>query len=382
MPASVCLAGEIETAGGCARFVQLALGSAHSCALAESGTVWCWGQNALGELGDSTRTSRWQPALVLGIADAVEIAASRDTTCARTRAGSVFCWGSNQYGQAQPTSAVQAPVPSPRAAVWCGPSEPPNLEPTSVLTRPSEVPGVVDAVALTVAARHSCALTRNGAVSCWGDNSRAQLDSRQPPLAFQRADVEGLPKAVALSAAGTQTCAVAEDKSVWCWGGCNEVGQLGTADKSPRLRRVPGVAGAEALESDPFRVCARLPGGLTCWGDRAACFTGVVAGAPAFLEFPSSIQRLVRATEDCASCELTDRAQVRCTFMRDHGVAATQTMLQGVRALAAGDEHFCAILNSGQIACWGPRSDNGQLGRQPSEGDSEPPKLVQWKGTD
>jgi len=72
---------------------QLATGRYHTCARNVDGSIWCWGSNDYGQLGDGSRASHATPAKVKGIDDAVELAAGGDRTCARRASGAVYCWG-------------------------------------------------------------------------------------------------------------------------------------------------------------------------------------------------------------------------------------------------------------------------------------------------
>jgi alpha-tubulin suppressor-like RCC1 family protein len=81
---------------------QLAHGANHACVISSyDGTVWCWGDNTHGQLGDGTTTGRTTPAQVPSpsIAQAMQIAAAGDTTCALLSTGQVWCWGDNTHGQ-------------------------------------------------------------------------------------------------------------------------------------------------------------------------------------------------------------------------------------------------------------------------------------------
>lgn len=72
----------------------IAAGDDHTCALLDSGTVKCWGNNASGQIGDGGMVIRSTPASVSGITDAVAISASYATSCALHGDGRVSCWGS------------------------------------------------------------------------------------------------------------------------------------------------------------------------------------------------------------------------------------------------------------------------------------------------
>jgi alpha-tubulin suppressor-like RCC1 family protein len=80
------------------------------------------------------------------------------------------------------------------------------------------VTGVIGAVSIAAGAAHTCALSRNGSVTCWGDNSALQLGSGTDPGGTTPRAVGGLPPAVAIAAGGKRTCAVSSAAAVWCWG--------------------------------------------------------------------------------------------------------------------------------------------------------------------
>jgi alpha-tubulin suppressor-like RCC1 family protein len=128
---------------------SLATGYDHTCALMSTGEVKCWGANAHGQLGDGTADPRFSPVGVLGLASgirAIGAGAAAEHTCGLMNTGGVMCWGYNAYGQLGDGSA------SDRSA-------------------PVNVVGLVgDAEAVAVGYYHSCALTREGGVMCWGDN--------------------------------------------------------------------------------------------------------------------------------------------------------------------------------------------------------------------
>ena len=79
--------------GGLTAVKQLALGNAHSCAVLETATAMCWGDNRGGQLGDGTTTDRPLPWHVEGLRRIEEISLGSMRTCVRTQEGTVWCVG-------------------------------------------------------------------------------------------------------------------------------------------------------------------------------------------------------------------------------------------------------------------------------------------------
>jgi hypothetical protein len=129
---------------------DLAVGDEHTCIKKPDGTVWCWGYNASGQVGDGTTDSKKQPVKVLS-ADHVVTSGNSFHTCALTDAdGALRCWGANDQGQIG-SGSKELSVNVPTAAHILG------------------VTGV------TVGMAHTCALTKDGALWCWGANESGQL---------------------------------------------------------------------------------------------------------------------------------------------------------------------------------------------------------------
>ncbi|GMA91522.1 RCC1 domain-containing protein [Homoserinibacter gongjuensis] len=117
---------------------------------------------------------------------------------------------------------------------------------------------------MAVGYRHVCALTVDGRVACWGDNSEGglgdgTLTNRAVP-AFVQGALAG--KTVTQLALGSfQGCALA-DGLVYCWGGGYE--EDGVFDTQPKL--VPGLSGVTQIDVDGRSSCALVSGELWCWG--------------------------------------------------------------------------------------------------------------------
>jgi hypothetical protein len=129
--------------------VAIATGGSHSCAVATTGQLYCWGYNLFGQLGDASTTDRHLPVAVQQAASTAAISSRNAHTCLRTSAGQVKCFGSNQYGQIGDGTNTDAHVPT-------------------------AVTGLPSGAELAPGAYHTCAW-QNGTVWCWGRNDHGQL---------------------------------------------------------------------------------------------------------------------------------------------------------------------------------------------------------------
>jgi len=97
---------------------QIASGAFHTCALLTDGTVWCWGDDLSGELGDGAASaSAAAPVLVKGVSGATSIAASANFTCALLHLGEVQCWGDDSVGQLGDGAAGSSGVTTARSVI-------------------------------------------------------------------------------------------------------------------------------------------------------------------------------------------------------------------------------------------------------------------------
>src|SRR5438093_9501531 len=247
------------TATGVGTATAVDMGSFHSCARLQDGTVRCWGMNDSGQLGDGTQISSSTPVAVAGITGAAAITGGGFHTCARFPDGTLQCWGRNNAGQLGDPATLREAV-----------------------TTPVRVTGITTATAVSAGGVHTGALPGDGTVRCWGQNDYGQLGNGTSdpvpgsPSTFNPTPVmvSGIATAVALSAGGWYTCALLQDGTIRCWGD-NTYGQLGDgapiAPPTVRIASTPvtvsGITTAVAIDAGIFHMCVLLQDGtVRCWG--------------------------------------------------------------------------------------------------------------------
>ncbi len=302
------------------RAVGLAVGYKHTCAVTESGKLYCWGYGGDGALGTGSLDdvgNDLTPALFGHVLqDVVSVAAGENFTCAILGNGDVRCWGGDEYGQlgtylddADPQTDAQngATVTfdpnlslSPQAivagqyhvclwgmqgaAVCWGRGHRGQLgnaqtgqnigddEPVGpALALPKQTDGMTDAPVqqLALGREHTCGSFDGFGIACWGSGDRGKLGYGNTankvqtpaminPLGFG-GGFDGL-----VFAGGDSSCAL-DFVSTWCWG-ANDFGKLGYGGESDWAGPSGGAGydGSNALDAPGFKEIRPGPGGHTC----------------------------------------------------------------------------------------------------------------------
>ena len=185
----------------------VAAGAYHSLALKNDGTVWAWGGNPNGELGNGNNTSSSTPVQVSGLTDVKAIAAGGDTSLALKSDGTVWAWGENNYGQLGNGTNTDSNIPV-------------------------QVSGLTDAKAIDSGWYNSAALKSDGSVRTWGWNQYGQLGDGTNTDSSTPVRVSGLSEATGITMGTYFAAAIKSDGTAWAWGD-NQFGQLGDGTNNP-----------------------------------------------------------------------------------------------------------------------------------------------------
>ena len=232
-PNTVPLSGIATVAGTAA-----ATGWDHTLTLKTDGTLWAWGDNTYGQLGDGTTTNRAVPVLIGSGYSAV--AAGDGHTVALKSDGSLWAWGWNVYGQLGDGTNTQHNTPVQIGAGYS---------------------------AVAAGGYHTLALKTDGSLWAWGDNSYGQLGNgtttnRNTPVQIGSGYS-------AVSAGYFHTLALKADGSLWVWGD-NSYGQLGNGN-STQLNTPAQIGSGYSVIAAGYNhsFAVKTDGSLWAWGGNA-----------------------------------------------------------------------------------------------------------------
>jgi alpha-tubulin suppressor-like RCC1 family protein len=224
-------------------FRAIAVSHHQVCAMTPEGDVYCWGA----ALGVSGNVAVPRPRLVAGGLKFKAITAGGAHACGLTTTGAAYCWGA---------------ADDDRLGGHTGPSE-----------VPVPVAGGLTFTALSGVARHTCGITTTGAAYCWGNNFHGQLgDGSAASASSGPVPVAGGLRFLSISAGFEHTCGVTTDSRVYCWGR-NQERQV-SMDSAVRVSRPVLVTSSLAFQSVTgglYHTCAvSTDERAFCWGQNEA----------------------------------------------------------------------------------------------------------------
>jgi len=187
--------------------ITIASGGSHNIALKADGTVWAWGNNLSGEIGDGTSTNRYRPVQVSGLTGVKAIATAHWHNVALKTDGTVWCWGYNNFGQIGDGT-------------------------TTTRRTPVQVSGLSGITAIEVGNFINVAIKTDGTAWAWGRNNYGQIGDGTTTDRYRPVQVSCF-KDFAEIGLGFHTVVIKTDGTVWTWGK-NQYGQLGDGTKTDR----------------------------------------------------------------------------------------------------------------------------------------------------
>jgi alpha-tubulin suppressor-like RCC1 family protein len=332
---------------------QVVAGQDHSLLLREDGTVWAWGINTYGQLGDGTTTSRTTPVRVVGLDNVAYLAAGMWHSLALKIDGTVWAWGYNGQRQLGDGTFTNRSLPV-------------------------QVLGLTGVVAIAAGDTHSLALMGDGSLRAWGSNSRGELGDGTFAYRSTSVQVSGLTGVVAIAAGANHSLAVKQDGTVWAWG-MNDTAQLGDGTYTDRSTpvQVSGLTGVVTVAGGASHSLAlkrdgtvwgwgrggvgQLGDGTFAWADRltpvqASGLSGVTA-----ISSGGHHGLAVRSDGSLWTWGANGYGRLGDGTTTNRASPVQVLGLSGVVSISGGWQHSLALTQDGSSWAWGGNS-NGQLG--------------------
>jgi alpha-tubulin suppressor-like RCC1 family protein len=249
---------------GLSGITQISVGAFDVLAVGPGGSVWAWGLNNGGQLGDGTTTTRPTPFQVPGLSGIVQVAAGVVHSLALRSDGTVLAWGSNVFGQLGDGTSTSRLTPVP-------------------------VPGLTGVTQIAAGTIYSMAVRSDATLWTWGSNATGELGLGDTAVRRAPVKVPGLTGVSHIAGGNGFSLAVADPgRAVWAWGfndnGLHEGGgQLGDGTSVTRLSpvRSSGLSGitqvAANIDQQGRSAAVGADGSLWVWGSNGS---GHLASAP------------------------------------------------------------------------------------------------------
>ena len=277
-------------AGNILEFTALQAGGVFGCGITKDKLIYCWGDNTLGELGNGGRGGGAQPTLAtVGQIRFDSIAVGKTHACALSTTKQVYCWGNDANGELGETPTIHSTTPIPIASTLafssvtagdnhsCGISggvaycwgnndagQLGNGAPGAPSSTPVAVSGTSNLVAISAGGDHTCALTSGGSAVCWG----ADYDGESGPSSegdIAAAEEVGSGTFTRISSGTFHTCAITVGGSAYCWGS-GAWGQTGNSGAASPAAVGGGVAFKSIASGDRHSCGIGTDGATYCWG--------------------------------------------------------------------------------------------------------------------
>ncbi len=338
--------------------IAAAGGAGHNLAIRKDGTLWAWGYNGQGRLGDITGESRSSPVQI-GTSSWSAVAAGSSHSVAIRIDGGLFAWGYNSYGQLGDGTTTNK-------------SSPVKL-------------GTGSWTAMAAGALHALAVRSDGALFAWGDNTSGIIGDGSAGGAFPGVQLKSSPVQVgtsswsAVAAGRSHSAAIKIDGTVWTWGSANT---NGLGDRTTIARSSPVQIGMSIpdytitvgkVSAGFYSAAIRTDGSLWTWGPNnnntlannlnTATSSPVKIGTSSWTAVATGMNNAIVAVKKTGA--LATGGSLVTLVLGDLSYTSPVVINAGKswQSISVGPSHTVAILSDGTLWAWG-LNNSGQLGDQ------------------
>jgi alpha-tubulin suppressor-like RCC1 family protein len=322
---------------------SLSLYGAHTCAIKPDATLWCWGPNSQGELGNGTTVDSSTPLQVSPGTTWMSVGAGLAHTCGVQTNGTLWCWGGN-FGLQLGTPALPF---------------------SAISTTPRQIGTDSNWASVTSGDENSCAVRTDGTLWCWGGNAGRQTSPENENGVPSPNQYMAQPGNTWISmSSGTETCGIQSDGTLWCWGN----GSIGNGedgiDPTP-VQVGSGTYLSVSVDNDYTSCAVATDHTLWCWGSTPYLLGTTPMGnvlLPAQIDSAQDWSTV--AVGGAFICGTKMDHTVWCAGgnavgeLGNGGTTASPTFVQAGTeqdwaVVVAGISSACAESTTGQVSCWG-----------------------------
>lgn len=355
----------VQEATAAADWIEVSVGSTHMIALKADGTIWSWGSNNSGQLAIDTSENKSSVPVQesTGATDWAAVAAGDSASYAIKKDGTLWAWGSNGGKLADGTSASSS-------------------VPVQEFTESKEWRAVY------VYKSHVVAIKKDGSLWSWGTNSDGQLGTGNKKDAY--IPIREATKAtdwVSAAPGRYHTTALKSDGTIWSWGDDKNLqfgDGIGISSLTPVQEATDSTEWVYISSGEQVVTGIKADGSVYSWGLNASSQTGngelginssdyaVESNLPAFIEFAYSNTGNMMIKEDGtlwgwgvnSDGNLGNGTKQQLNIPVQESTKSTDWV-----SISMGEQFSAGLKSDGTIWCWGSNG-NGQLGVNPEETSS------------
>ncbi len=350
-PATAGSGGTITYTGSISNWASVSAGYSHTLAIKTDGTLWAWGNNDYGQLGDGTNISRINPVQIGTATNWASVSAQRYHTLARKTDGTLWAWGRNTYGQLGIGSTINknSPIQIGTSSNW---------------------------VSITAGGNHSFGIKANGTLWAWGFNGYGQLGIGNATNQNSPVQIGTDTNWANIAAGVNHSFARKTDGTLWAWG-YNVYGQLGignTINQNIPIQIDSDTNWANIAAGGAHNLACKTDGTLWAWGGnydgQLGDGTNINRNTPVQIDTNSDHQNIAVGFEHSLA-QKTDGTLWAWGYNIYGQLGTGNTVSQNTPTqigtdtnwtnIAVGGAHSLARKTNGTLWAWGQNHD-GQLG--------------------